>query len=96
MISSKDRAKLKNIIANENSIFQIGKEGLTDPLLEGIDESLSKRELIKINVLQNCKIDINNLASTLQEKLNCEIVLKIGRKIAIYRFNKKNKTHVLD
>ncbi len=95
MITSKDRAKLRSIISTENSVCQIGKEGLSKNCLESINLSLNAREIIKISVLQNCDDDVKSLADKISNLLKCEVVGITGRKILIYRFNKDKKNHIL-
>ena len=52
-MTTKQRAYLKSPAMNVDPIFQIGKGGLTTEYLEGVEEALEARELIKINVLKN-------------------------------------------
>ena len=40
MLSSKDRATLKSIIATQQPVFQVGKDGLNQTNLEGINQAL--------------------------------------------------------
>ena len=96
MITSKNRAMLKRIIASQSAVYQIGKDGLNEQNLKGILEALNAREVIKINVLQNCDELPKELANNICEKLSCELVGVIGRKIIVYKLNPKNKNHVLD
>ena len=96
MLSSKDRALLKRIVSSQSCVYQIGKDGLNEQNLNGILEALNAREVIKINVLQNCDDDAKTLANLICEKLKSEVVGVIGRKIIIYKLNPKNKVHVLD
>ena len=95
MISSKQRAKLKSIISTEQAICNVGKDGLSELCVKSIEQALDARELIKINVLQNCELSSRQVADMLIEKLNCEIVDVLGRKIVVYKFNKEKKTHIL-
>ena len=95
MLTSKDRAYLKRVISSQSPVFQIGKDGLNEQNVLGISQVLQARELIKINVLQNCDNDAKELANLICEKLKCEIVGVIGRKIIVYKINPKNKNHVL-
>jgi len=46
---------------------------------------LEARELVKIKVLKNCDYTAKEIATKLQETLNCEIVLVVGSKVIIYR-----------
>lgn len=95
MITSKDRAKLKSIIAIQSPVFQVGKDGLSENNIEGIKQVLQARELIKINILQNCDNSPREIADALAQQLSCEIVAVIGRKVVLYKLNPKLKTHVL-
>ena len=52
-LTSKQRAYLGSEASTMNAIFQIGKASLTPELINGLDEALEKRELIKISVLKN-------------------------------------------
>lgn len=95
MISSKDRSELKKIISSQSPVYQVGKEGLNENNIEGIKDCLIARELIKINILQNCDDDAKTIANNLANLLECEIIGVIGRKVILYKVNKERKTHVL-
>ena len=95
MLSSKDRATLKSIIATQQPVFQVGKDCLSQTNIEGINQALTARELIKINILQNCDLTAKEVAVELEKELNCEVVAVIGRKVILYKLNPKNKKHVL-
>ena len=94
MLTSKQRANLKRIISTEQPVVQIGKDGLSENCLDGISKVLDARELVKINVLQNCESGARNLADDIAEKLNCDVVAVIGKKIILYKYNPKNKKHI--
>ena len=53
-MTSKQRAYLKSLAMVMDPIFQVGKSSMTPELTNAIAEALTARELIKINVLQNC------------------------------------------
>ena len=59
-------------------------------------QALTARELIKINVLQNCDFSAREIANQLEKEIGCEVVAVIGRKVIVYKFNPQNKTHVLN
>ncbi len=94
MLTSKQRATLRKIISTEQSVGQIGKEGLSENCLIGIEQALLAREVIKVSVLNNCETSAKDLAYEIAEKLNCEVVGVIGKKIIFYKRNPKNKKHV--
>ena len=64
---------------NIDPIFQIGKAGINDNMISQIDETLENRELIKIHILQNNFDDKNDLAQTLSQATNSEVVQVIDQ-----------------
>ena len=84
-MTTKQRAYLKGLAMNIDPIFQIGKGGLTTEYIEGVEEALEARELIKINVLKNCLDDPKELAYAVAENTDSEVVQVIGKKIVLYR-----------
>ena len=48
MLNAKDRATLKSIATNLKDLVFIGKEGLTEAVIDQIDDNLYAHELIKI------------------------------------------------
>ncbi len=95
MITSKERAELKKIISSQPSVYQVGKDCLSPANIEGIKDCLISRELIKINILQNCDEAARVVADKLALELDCDIVGVIGRKVILYKFNPKKEKHVL-
>ena len=85
MLTSKQRSKLKSLAANLSPIGQVGKEGIGENMLASFSDCLEKRELIKINILENADGQPAALGRALAEKLNAECVIVIGRKAVLYR-----------
>lgn len=90
-MTSKQRAYLKSLAMKMEPIMQIGKATITPEVTNAVDEVLEARELIKINVLKNCFVDLKEMASTLAERTNSQVVQVIGRKIVLYRESKTKK-----
>ncbi len=92
MLNSKQRSYLKGLASKENALIQIGKGGVTPLVINAIDEALEKRELVKLNVLNNCMDDARTLSDIIAGRTRSEVVLVIGKKIVLYRESKENKT----
>lgn len=90
-MTSKQRAYLKSLASTLDPIFQIGKSGLSPEVTEAVSEAFNTRELIKINVLKNCLEDIREVAETVAERTNSQVVHVIGRKIVLYKPFKEPK-----
>ena len=95
-MTSKQRAYLKSLASNLNPIFQIGKASLTPEFTEAINEAFNTKELIKIAVLKNCADDPNEIAEVISERTHSQVVQVIGKKIVLYKPDKKNPKIVLD
>jgi len=94
-MTSKQRAYLKSLASNMNSIVQIGKSSVTPELTNSVDEALNARELIKINVLKNCMDDTKEIANILAERTHSQIVHVIGKKIILYKQPAKDPKIIL-
>ena len=90
-MTSKQRSYLKGLAMTMDPIFQLGKSSLTPENTQAIAEALEARELIKINVLQNCADDPNELAQIVAERTHSQVVQVIGKKIVLYKETKNNK-----
>ena len=52
MITGKQRAYLRKMAHQLEPIFQIGKEGVTDAFIDGLNKALTKREIVKVHILE--------------------------------------------
>ena len=91
MLTGKQKRYLRSLAHNIYPTFQIGKGGINENMIQQISETLQKRELIKIHILQNNFDDKNDLAQTLSQATNSEVVQVIGSMIVIYRESQENK-----
>ncbi len=87
MLTSKQRAKLRGIASTYETIFQIGKGGISDTLVQQVSDALKKRELIKLHVLDNCEYDAKEAAAILAERTKAETVQVIGNRLVLYKRN---------
>lgn len=88
-MTSKQRAYLKSIAGTMDVILNIGKSSLTPEMINAVDEALAARELIKLGVLKNCADDPKELAQIIGERTHSAVVQVIGKKIVLYRPDKK-------
>nr|WP_072537408.1 ribosome assembly RNA-binding protein YhbY [Anaerococcus mediterraneensis] len=90
MLTGKQRAYLKQEAHDFKPIINIGKNSLSDKLIDAIDEALEARELIKIKILNNNLDDDEEIIQTILEKLDCEFISHLGSIFTIYRKNDTN------
>jgi len=95
MITTKKRAMLKKVAHNYEPSVQIGKEGLTQAVINQIDVELENRELIKIKLLKTSGESSKTIINELAGVLKAEPILSVGGVIVLYRFsNKKGVKHI--
>ena len=89
MLTSKQRAVLRGMANSMDTIFQVGKGGISDTLVAQTDDALRARELIKLRVLENSGYTAREAAEQLAEQTGSEVVQVIGSKFVLYRRNPK-------
>lgn len=87
MLTSKQRAKLKSIAMSEDTILQVGKNGIIDSLTAQVQGALKARELIKMKVQDGCMLTPEEAANELAEKTKSEVVQVIGSKFVLFKRN---------
>lgn len=92
MITSKQRAFLRSIANDIETILIIGKGGVSEEIIKQADDALTAREIIKGKVLETSKQSVREISDILAERTSAEIVQIIGTKFVLYRKNiKKSK-----
>lgn len=95
-MDSKTRAKLRSLASKVPATVIIGKDGITENVVNQISTELDARELVKISVLSSDE-DYKSMLEELSNKLNAEQIAHIGKKLVLYRYsNKKKVKHVLE
>ena len=91
MLTSKERAYLRSLSQNLDTIFQIGKGGISDETVNQIGNALEARELIKARVLDNSGYTAREAAEVIAEATGADVVSCVGTKFVLYRESKKKK-----
>ena len=85
MLTSKQRSYLRGLAAKEDTILQIGKDGITENTTAALSDALRARELVKGRVLENSLLTAREAAEELSVAARCEVVQVIGSKFVLYR-----------
>ena len=91
MISSKQRAYLRSLAQSLDTIFQIGKGGITEEMCNQISNALEARELIKLRVLDNSGYTAKEAAEVIAQVIECDVVSCVGSKFVLYKESTKKK-----
>lgn len=94
-MTSKQRAYLRGLANSIDAIFQIGKGGISDNLINQLSDALEARELIKVSVLETAPANAKLLGNEIATLTNSILVQTVGNKITLYRARKKDSKIVL-
>ena len=91
MLTSKQRAYLRSLAVDLDTVLMVGKGGLSPSLIKQADDALEARELIKGKVLQETSpISAREAAEQIGSATSSEVVQVIGSKFVLFRQKKKD------
>jgi RNA-binding protein len=88
-LTTKQRAYLRSLASNLDTIMQIGKGGVADALIKTVNDALKARELIKMRVLETAGYTPREVAEELAQACEADVVTVIGSKIVLYKKNEE-------
>lgn len=94
MLTPKQKAYLKSLAHPLKPVFQVGKEGLNENMLNDILNYLNKHELMKVSILQNSSVTFDE-AEAYFEMADIEFVQSIGRTMVLYKPSKNAKNPIV-
>ena len=89
MLTSKQRAFLRSLATEIDTIVMVGKGGMSEQIAKQTDDALAARELVKGKVLETAGVSSREIAEQLALETNSEVVQVIGSKVVLYRRNVK-------
>ncbi len=95
-MTSKQRSYLKSLAVNLDTIFQIGKGGISDEMCLQLLNALNAKELIKIKVLETSPVTVKEASLLIAERTGADVVQTIGTKIVLYRVSDFEKNRKID
>ena len=84
-LTSKQRAQLRGLANQIDTILQVGKDGIGENVVRQADDALEARELIKGRVLENSLLSARECAEELARATRSQVVQVIGTKFVLYR-----------
>jgi RNA-binding protein len=92
MLTGKQKRFLRAEAHHLTPIFQVGKGGVNENMINQIKEALEVRELIKVSILQNNTDDKHEVAEELAAGAGAELVQLIGHTVVLYKESREHKT----
>ena len=92
-LTSKQRAVLRGMANTMDPVFPIGKGEIDQTLIQGVEDCIAARELIKLSVLETSEYTPRQAADLLCQALNAERVQVTGRRFVLYRQTPKDSAY---
>jgi RNA-binding protein len=83
-LKGSQRKYLRGAAHSYKPLVQIGKEGLSEGVLNAIDDALEAHELIKVKIAAE-RDERERIVPVIEERLDCECVGTVGRMAILYR-----------
>jgi len=83
-LKGSQRKYLRGAAHSYKPLVQIGKEGLSESVLDAIDTALEAHELIKVKIVAE-RDQREQFVPVIEERLGCECVGTVGRMAILYR-----------
>lgn len=85
MLDGKNRSYLRGEANNLNPIVHVGKDGVTESVIDQLDQALEDHELLKIRVLESTGRSTRSCAEELATAAAAEVVQVIGGIAVLFR-----------
>ena len=91
ILTSQTIRELRSNLHHLKPVVIIGNKGLSEAVVQEIDQALNDHELIKIRAQIKNRKELNEITHEICTKTNATLVQNIGHIIAIYRKNLQNE-----
>ncbi len=88
-MTSKQRAFLRSLANDIDTILMVGKSGVGPDVVKQADGALTAREILKGKVLETSPTPVRDTAERIAAETGSEVVQVIGSKFVLYRRNEK-------
>lgn len=85
MLTGKQRSYLKKLAQTVQPAVIVGRAGVTDTVMQTIDEYLTANELLKVAIQEGAELEAKETANQIADELKADFVQAIGRRFVLYR-----------
>ena len=94
-LSGKQRRYLRALGHHLDPVVQLGKQGLTESVVEAVTVALERHELVKVRLGTECPDDRTDVGARLAPAVQAELAQTLGRTLLLYRKHPKEPKIVL-
>ncbi len=88
-LRGKQKRYLRSQAHHLKPIFQIGKDGLSEVWLDEVLKALDKRELLKVNILQNSLVEVEDVKEFIENNSDAQVIQTIGNVLVLFKKSDK-------
>lgn len=85
MLTGKQRSYLKKLAQTVQPAVIVGRAGVTDAVMQTIDEYLTANELLKVAIQEGAELEAKETANQVADELKADFVQAIGRRFVLCR-----------
>lgn len=86
-LSSRQIRHLRGLAHSLKAIVAIGNNGLTDNVVDEIDNALSRHELLKVRVSASDREERDEMIGQIVERTDAELIQRVGHVATFFRQN---------
>lgn len=90
MLNNHQKSYLRAMGNRLSATVAVGREGISESLLDSLENSLNAHELVKVTVQKSCPFPMGEVKIELAADTRSEIVQVIGRSLLLYRRNPRS------
>lgn len=90
-LSAKHVRHLRGLGHHLNPLAMVGREGITETLVDSVDQVLTAHELVKIKVQNTASLEPEEAAEALTQQTGSALVQVLGKTMLLFRENKDRK-----
>ena len=90
MLNKKQKKALRGLAHSRKPLVLMGNAGLTEGVLQALEEALIKHELVKVKVASGDRVERDAIIQTMLERSNAELVQRVGHIATLFRRNPEN------
>lgn len=95
-MKGRDRAQLRSEAHHLNATVHVGQHGLTQTLIQSLDDALRTHELVKVKLGKAAEVKPKEAAGELASATGSEVIQVIGRTATFFRHNPDLETNKTD
>ncbi|WP_456386198.1 ribosome assembly RNA-binding protein YhbY [Desulfolithobacter sp.] len=86
-LNSRQIRYLRSLGHHLDPVVLIGREGISDSVIQSVRDALKTRELLKVKLGQNCPVDKKKASGEVAARTGAVLVQLIGKTILLYQPN---------